>query len=101
MSLRHYSVDTDAGEIDRLLSDMTDGSYVVVAVEIFDSPSARHSDRHDGTIGPWVLGPEDEAYEWLKANGHEDYSQQYSAGLDSTDPEYAEYFASLREEESR
>lgn len=80
MTLRHYSVDIDANDIDHKLNNMADGETHMVAVEIFDHPSARYSAKVDADIGPWVLGPSDEVYAWLEAQGHHDFNEQYSVG---------------------
>lgn len=85
MALRHLSVEADAGKVNRLLDNMTDGSYVVVAVEVFDAPTSRYSNQLGATIGPWVLGPHEEVYAWLEENGYEEYDQQYSAGSEPDD----------------
>lgn len=82
MTLRHLSVDTDAAHVSRMIDDETDGTFEVVAVEIFDHPTSRHSKLHDGTIGPWVLGPRNAVERWLAQHGYEDYTVQYSAGRD-------------------
>lgn len=80
MTLRHYSTNTDAARIDRAVDAMTDGTVLIVAVEIFDAPTSRYSETHDATIGPWVVGPADEVYAWLKEQSYEDHCEQYSAG---------------------
>lgn len=80
MTVEFYSVDTPASDIDRKLSEMTDGSFQVVAVEIFDHPTTRYSKLIGAEIGPWIVGPSTEVYEWLVREGHEDFEEQYSAG---------------------
>lgn len=80
MSIDHFPVNTDAAVISRELDDMADGETHMIAVEVFDAPTSRFSKLHDGTIGPWVLGPADEVYAWLEAQGLEDFTAQYSVG---------------------
>ena len=79
-TVRWYSADSDAGDIDLLLDELCDGEHEVVAIEVFDHILARHSTRHGGVIGPWCVGPTDDVYEHLKERGFEDFSQQYSVG---------------------
>jgi hypothetical protein len=85
--IRHYSAATDGIEVERRMERMYDGEHVIVAVEVFDHEQAGWSARFDGTIGPWVVGPEDEVYAYLDAQGYEDFAQQYSIGPPDEDPD--------------
>jgi len=83
MTVRQYPVTVSAGEIEDVLYTLTDGTVRVVAVEVFDHPESHEAPPwHSAagtTIGPWVVGTEDEVYAWLADRGHEDYDEQYAA----------------------
>lgn len=80
--LRFYSVGTSADKVEAMLHGMTDGPQVV-AVEVFDTLSARYDDELGVTIGPWVCGPVAEVYTWLADHDHTDTAEQYSVGSDT------------------
>lgn len=78
------SVDTPGERVEDVLHDLTDGTYVVIAVEVFDDDTSKWSSTVGDDIGPWVLGRPDDVYRWLTDHSHEDFSEQYSEGLDCT-----------------
>lgn len=80
MSIRRLPADATTREVENVLHDMSDGTTYTVAVEIFDHPTVHFSERDDTTVGPWVIGPADEVYEWLRTHNHEEYSEQYATG---------------------
>jgi hypothetical protein len=80
MPATRLPVVTDSSRVDDVLHSMFDGVTPVVAVEIFDDPTSRWSDRVGATIGPWVLGTVEEVSDYLSMHGHRDYAEQYGYG---------------------
>lgn len=86
MAVRWLPRKTSARDVERRLVGMTDGSFQVVAVEVFDHPDSATLTRNTvdaeaGTVtGPWCLGPEDEVRAELERFGYEEFEIQASAG---------------------
>ena len=87
--VRQYSPNVPAAEIDRKLTDLTDGSYEVIAVEVFDAPLARVATVADANrfgvdvgsmLGEWVLGRPEAVHAFLAYQGWVEFTEQYGAG---------------------
>lgn len=87
MIAEFYPIDTPGGDIDRIVSEYTDGSFVAVAIEIFDHRTSAWSDHHGATIGPWIVGALPDCEAWLSEQGYEEFEVQYSAGYDDEENE--------------
>jgi hypothetical protein len=81
---------TDPGTVQDRLHDLTDGTFVVIAVEILNHPLAERvqngapfgGDGGPTTLGYWFLGTETEVYERIAERGFENYIEQYSEGYE-------------------
>lgn len=76
--LKHLPATALGIDAESHLIDMTDGSFEVVAVEVFDAPTS-YREVLGTDVGPWVLGPEEEVRAFLDAQGYEDFEVQYRA----------------------
>lgn len=86
MNVEFFPTNTMVQRLDNMLPDMTDGSYEVIAVEIFDHETSRFSEELGTDIGPFVVGRTEDVYAWLDANGYEEFETQCSAGNPAPDP---------------
>lgn len=82
--IRWYPRETSAHHIDERLTHLTDGINQVVAYEVYDHPDAKTHKvgRSAGqTLGPWLIGPEDECLAELAKRGFKDYEKKSAAGI--------------------
>lgn len=74
------------GKIEDRCTKMTDGSFVIVAAEVYDHPNAAvatHGDAKGTITGPWCLGREKAVRAELERLGYEEFTIVVTVGYDT------------------